>query len=208
MAPASPEPTRNAILEAATALFLEQGVAATALSQVAKRAGVTKSLIHHHFETKDKLWAAVKDRLMEEYAEVQQQMLQGKTFDLQLLLDSMSVYFKFLEKRPELVRLITMFCLESEALGDESFERQASVGEGLFRLGVQVIAQGQADGAIRRDLSPGFILATTLGIAENWFLKRPWNQHCADDIPRTAARANAWYGEQMTRFLRQALAPL
>ncbi|MBC7174125.1 MAG: TetR family transcriptional regulator, partial [Polyangiaceae bacterium] len=39
MPPVSPVPTRNAILEAATKLFLEKGVSATSLSSVAQRAG-------------------------------------------------------------------------------------------------------------------------------------------------------------------------
>lgn len=208
MAPISPEPTRNAILDAATGLFLEQGVAATALSAVAKRAGVTKSLIHHHFDSKEKLWIAVKDRLMEEYVEVQQQMLNGKTLDIQLFVDSMNVYFKFLAKRPEFVTLITMFCLETNAEGDGQVDRfQNAMGENLFKLGLHALAEAQRVGTIRKDLSPGFILATALGMAETWFLKRAWNQHCADEIPRTPVRANAWYAEQMTRFLQQALAP-
>lgn len=209
MAPVSPEPTRTAILDAATALFLEQGVAATALSEVAERAGITKSLIHHHFATKEKLWAAVKDQLMAEYCEVQQRMLDSADMDLSLFVTSMQTYFAFLARRPQFVTVLTMFCLEamrSNAGPDEIF--QASMGEDLFRLGLRTIASGQRAGTIRDDLEPGFILSTALGLAENWFLKRKWNMHCIDTIPRKDTKADTWFVEQLTRFLTRALEPL
>ncbi|MBC7171492.1 MAG: hypothetical protein H5U40_03650, partial [Polyangiaceae bacterium] len=65
----------------------------------------------------------------------------------------------------------------------------------------------QKKGVIRDDLAPGFILATALGIAEGWFLKRGWNQHCVDEIPRDPSRADEWYRPQFGRFLERALAP-
>ena len=42
-----PEATRNALLEAAEEVFLKNGFGNTSLSEIAKRAGITKSLIHH-----------------------------------------------------------------------------------------------------------------------------------------------------------------
>ena len=51
--------TRNAILRAAAARFLERGVAATSLDDVAAQAGVTKGALYHYFASKDDLVAAV-----------------------------------------------------------------------------------------------------------------------------------------------------
>lgn len=56
---------KSDILEAAKILFVEHGFAGTSISAIAKRAGVTRSLIFHHYSTKDKLWVAVKDNLLE-----------------------------------------------------------------------------------------------------------------------------------------------
>lgn len=49
------EQTRALILEAAVELFGERGYHATSINQIAKRAGVVQSALHHHFGSKEKL---------------------------------------------------------------------------------------------------------------------------------------------------------
>jgi hypothetical protein len=41
--------TRESLLDAAVALFAEQGVAATSSAKIAARAGVTPAMVHYHF---------------------------------------------------------------------------------------------------------------------------------------------------------------
>lgn len=50
---------RDAILDAACAVFLEQGYAAASMDAVAARAGVSKATIYAHFTDKDDLFGAV-----------------------------------------------------------------------------------------------------------------------------------------------------
>jgi len=47
--------TRSAILKAAVELFGENGFRATTMNQIASRAGVVQSALHHHFGGKDQL---------------------------------------------------------------------------------------------------------------------------------------------------------
>ncbi|RYG88076.1 MAG: TetR/AcrR family transcriptional regulator [Alphaproteobacteria bacterium] len=49
------ELTRSAILKAAVELFGENGFRATTMNQIASRAGVVQSALHHHFGGKDQL---------------------------------------------------------------------------------------------------------------------------------------------------------
>jgi AcrR family transcriptional regulator len=51
--------TRQAILEAAFQLFLEQGYHGTSMRQVAGRAGITPAAIYNHFEGKEALFVAL-----------------------------------------------------------------------------------------------------------------------------------------------------
>jgi AcrR family transcriptional regulator len=53
--------TRARILQAATAEFSERGFSAASVSGVARRARVSKQLIHHHFRSKEALFQAVHD---------------------------------------------------------------------------------------------------------------------------------------------------
>jgi TetR/AcrR family transcriptional regulator len=55
---------REALLDAAVALFAERGVAATASAHVAERAGVTPAMVHYYFRSRDRLIdAVVSERL-------------------------------------------------------------------------------------------------------------------------------------------------
>jgi TetR/AcrR family transcriptional regulator, mexJK operon transcriptional repressor len=60
-----PSAKREAILDAAQRLFLDEGYAATSMDAVAARAGVSKATIYAHFESKDQLFAAIMLRRCE-----------------------------------------------------------------------------------------------------------------------------------------------
>ena len=52
--------TKEIILEAALAVFIEKGFAGASISQIAKAAKINQSLIYHHFASKEDLWVCVK----------------------------------------------------------------------------------------------------------------------------------------------------
>lgn len=54
--------TREALLDAAEALFAEQGVSRTTLQQIAERAGLTRGAVYWHFEDKAALFNAMMSR--------------------------------------------------------------------------------------------------------------------------------------------------
>jgi AcrR family transcriptional regulator len=53
-----PEKTLR-ILEAAGQLFIDQGYGAVSMDQIAREAGVSKATVYAHFESKDRLFAAI-----------------------------------------------------------------------------------------------------------------------------------------------------
>ncbi len=56
-----PERTRRRVVEAAAREFASRGFDGTTLSAIARRAKVSKQLIHHHFGSKEKLFQEVHD---------------------------------------------------------------------------------------------------------------------------------------------------
>ncbi len=54
--------TRERLLDAAEQLFLAHGYAATAMEQIAAAAGVTKPAIYRHFDSKEDLFLALRER--------------------------------------------------------------------------------------------------------------------------------------------------
>lgn len=60
------EETRQRILEAAERLFAEQGFDGTGVDAIASSAGVTKSLIYHHFGNKHRLLTCLFEKILTE----------------------------------------------------------------------------------------------------------------------------------------------
>jgi AcrR family transcriptional regulator len=56
------EQTRNALLDAAEAVFWTKGVTRTTLNDIARQAGTTRGAIYHHFRGKADLLIALLDR--------------------------------------------------------------------------------------------------------------------------------------------------
>ncbi len=160
-----PEATRNAILDAAEPLFLEKGFSKVALSEIARAADVTKSLIHHHFGSKDALWTEVKQRYFADYFDRQQEMLVNAEPSLELLMASVKIYFRYLQHKPDFARMISWMMLEED-------ETCADMDRELIALGTEKIRQSQELGHIRTDISAESVLISFLSLVENWFLSR------------------------------------
>ena len=62
--PAVREENERALLEAAEAIFAEQGFAGATTAAIAKRAGVPKANLHYYFPTKEALYRAVVERVL------------------------------------------------------------------------------------------------------------------------------------------------
>ena len=131
-----PEATRAAILDAAEILFLERGPGDTPTSLIARSAGVTKSLIHHHFGSKEELWAEIKRRHFEQYYEVQKQLLASSEGTVDLLHQSIVAYFRFLQQDKRSVSFMSWRFVEEDdsCLGQE---------DDLFELGMERIREAQ-----------------------------------------------------------------
>lgn len=157
-----PEATRTAILDAAEKLFLAHGPSEVPTSRIAKRAGVTKSLIHHHFGSKEGLWSEIKRRHFEQYFEAQKQMLSSEEGALELLYQSIIAYFRFLQQDERSVTFMSWRYVE----GDDPCLAQENE---LFELGAQRIREGQEQGLIRPDLDPLSIIKAFLSLVMQWF---------------------------------------
>jgi AcrR family transcriptional regulator len=116
---------RREILAAATREFADHGYAGATTAGIARRAGVTQPLVHHHFGSKRGLWSAVVDELFADLeaefartlAAVEQKPRRERVASL------LRALVRFSGRRPELSRLIR---IESSAGGeafDELYER-------------------------------------------------------------------------------------
>ncbi len=163
-----PEATRAAILDAAERLFAEGGFSATSMADIADASGVTKSLIHHHFQSKRKLWQDVKyRRFSHDYAGVQLDLLTnppgGDTVGM--MRASIGEYFRFLRHNPRFVRLISWIIMEGRA----ELEQERGPDEELMRIGAERILEAQKRGEIRADIEPQLVITAMLALCLHWF---------------------------------------
>lgn len=68
------EKTRDALLDAAEAVFYEQGVSRTSLEQIARAANVTRGAVYHHFRDKISLCEAMCQRIFLPQEDVLEQL--------------------------------------------------------------------------------------------------------------------------------------
>lgn len=107
------EATRSAALDTAQHLFAEKGFAGTTMREIASCSGVSQPLIHYHFGSKDGLYSAVKERLMQEGLRSFLHIHDGSpdAADPSVLIRST---FHFISGSEDLMRLIAWSHLERE----------------------------------------------------------------------------------------------
>ncbi len=152
--------TSEQILDAAEKLFSEHGFAHVSVRAISEEAGITKSLIHHHFGAKEALWQAVKERAFGGYMDAQIEVLTNADAGDGLLRSSIEMYFQYLESNPRLVRIMGWAQVE----GDSN-----PVGARLMPLGAARIREAQAEGHFRQDLNPELTLAVFISATTYWF---------------------------------------
>ncbi len=166
-----PELTRERILEAGFELFVDKGFAAVSMRQLADRSGVTKSLIHHHFGTKEALWSAVKEAAFSRYYEVQKDELEhADSPDPELLKNGVIRYFRFLQENPQVVRLFAWMHLEGDTTCSE-------MDAELVDLGARRVREAQAAGLLRSDVNPSHVVTVFIHACSQWFELRPQHKH-------------------------------
>lgn len=113
------ENTREAILNAATRVFSEKGVAGTTLEDIARAAHVTRGAVYWHFKNKTEIFDALHERLHRPLVEIimedlekdhPEPLVQLRDLCIKLLLD--------LEKDEQKRQALNLFLLKCDYAGD------------------------------------------------------------------------------------------
>ena len=100
------ERTRAAILDAAEAVFAEQGFAATRLGEVAERVGIRRASIVYYFRDKAELYDAVLADSFGGLREVLEETLLGAGSLAERIEAAISAWIDYLGARPSVARLL------------------------------------------------------------------------------------------------------
>ncbi len=160
--------SRQAILDSAGTVFREKGFSGSSIKEISARAGVSKSLIYHHFKSKREIWhAAVKDYL-------QRSGLVEKFFDVAAgggagLLEDFAGgeegFFYFLQRNPGLVRMLDWLNLEGGAgMGLPDPEQRKAILDRMREL--------VKKGVFRANVDPVVLPILYMSICTGWFSSR------------------------------------
>ena len=118
------------------------------LVRLLRVAKVAKSLIYHHFNSKEDIWKAVKEQIIKDSMGAQWQPVILMVTTLELFLNDF-VHFRFnlYDKNPDLVTLMNWQRLEKEE------EKISGLSQGIINAVEEKIKILQQNGKIRADIS-------------------------------------------------------
>jgi TetR/AcrR family transcriptional regulator len=138
---------RDAILDAAEAIFAEHGYDRARLEDIARAVGIRRASLLYHFRDKAALYAAVLDSLLGDLEKCHRRVLETDAAAGARLESSIDVWIDFTIARPALVRIMLRELADGVREGSRAFaERAIPIVDGL----TEVILAGQAEHALRR----------------------------------------------------------
>jgi len=154
---------KEKILNESLALFATHGFAHVSISMIAKQAGVTKSLIFHHFVNKEQLWVTVKESFFKRYADNQMNLFESEKDPIELIKKSMRHYFEFVKNNPLIPRFFAYAHLEND-------ENCGKLDQPLMERGNQLIKQAQDQGLMRKGFNPVVLVMNFITVINQYFI--------------------------------------
>jgi AcrR family transcriptional regulator len=181
--------TREALVQAALELFVEEGLSGPSLDAICERAGFTRGAFYVHFETRDDLIVAVVERAMGAFIDAM--IPSSMAIDLPTIVRTFAFavqngVFPF----PGSVRSHQLHeaCLRSPQLHARYLELLANARDRL----AAIVRQGQEAHTVRRDIDASataqLLLALVLGVEVATEIGAPYDlARVTEDILRMLA---------------------
>ncbi|HJK94016.1 MAG TPA: TetR/AcrR family transcriptional regulator [Polyangiaceae bacterium LLY-WYZ-15_(1-7)] len=165
---------RERILQAAIRVFAKNGFYATRVSEIAKAAGVADGTIYLYFENKDDVLVQIFEDRIGKLLEILRRVIAKEETVEARIRRIVELQLGLLEEERDLAEVITVNLRQSSRLLKQY---AAPLFTKYLELIAGVIADGQKEGVLRRDVSPR-IAARSLwgaldGLALTWALGTP-----------------------------------
>jgi len=155
--------TRELLLDAATTLFAEQGIAATTMAQIAASVGVTSAMIHYYFKTRDSLLdTIIEERIEHAIALVWDAGTLEKDDPFAMVKDLINRIITTCDMMPWLPSLwIREIVNEGGALREKMLQRVPIDNMEKFR---EKITEGQRKGIINPHIDARILFSSIIGL--------------------------------------------
>lgn len=171
--------TRNSILQAATDVFLEKGVAGASLENIAEKAGVTRGAIYWHFKNKCDIFEALHEQLHSSFYDMILEDMENDHPQPLAQLEALCVtLLKDVDTNPIKRKVLTVFNMRCDYSGDmECFlsvqnEKKCKSAELFHRYFEKAIARQQLPADTEPCILTLSLFCYTSGIIQE-FLRNP-----------------------------------
>src|SRR5262250_716822 len=134
-------------------LFANRGFHETSMSEVARAAGVSKALIFWHFKTKEELFLAVLNRLLEPYV-IDFAEEAGVLDERAQILKLVEFYLKFVRDNASSVRFFLAQMLHDQRLSENLDDQVLKLYTGYRSMLIELIAKAQQKGLSTCSFAP------------------------------------------------------
>ncbi|CAM3493588.1 TetR/AcrR family transcriptional regulator [Stackebrandtia soli] len=114
---------RRQLLDAAQQVFVARGYHATAMDDIAERAGVSKPVLYQHFPGKFELYLALLDTHGEALVSTVREAMASTTDNRERVRRAMEAYFDFVDAQGEAFRLVFESDLRNDPIVAERVDR-------------------------------------------------------------------------------------
>ena len=149
------------ILAAARHLFSEKGLHGTSLRDIENASLVSKGLILHHFETKENLYAAVQDLLVQEYTTWMAAQRGNSTELKEIITSAIREALSYTKENNEFRRISLWAYLEGQ-------ERATEFAKRFTTNLIEGMRTGQATGLVRDDINAFLMPFIVRGTIDYW----------------------------------------
>ncbi|MEC3957863.1 TetR/AcrR family transcriptional regulator [Nocardia sp. CDC153] len=168
-----PARRRRQIIEAAFEVFTAQGYEATAISEVAARAGIGQGTVYRYFGSKREILDHVIDLGVEKVTEAMElHLVFGAAGDVGELVAvvraAVERLYELLEREPAMLRLLVV---EAGAIDAELAQRLLGVEAITAALITGELTRGMEEGWIRPDVDPEVLGHTILTMVGPWIMR-------------------------------------
>lgn len=176
--------SEQAIMEAAEALFLENGYNMTTTTMIAAKAGVTHAMLHYYFRTKEHIFMKVLDKYMDELLESFQPLMKKDAPFWETMESGISAHFDFMMERPQLPALLFDTIRFNPELLETYKERVSGIIRRVMSAHGNMLEQEMAAGRVRK-VDPVQLMIDIISLNFSAFLLLPAARKMFDGVEKS-----------------------
>ena len=155
--------TREQLLDAATVLFAEQGIATTTVAQIASRVGVTSAMVHYYFKTRDHLLDTIIEERVERFIAYVWDPITGSDADpFTMVKDLVIRIVKASDLMPWIPQLWSREIVNGGGMLREKIIRHIPIDK--LKQFEDYIAAAQKRGIVNPDIDPRWLFISIIGL--------------------------------------------